>query len=188
MLRSKAAPLVACALALWAQSAQALVMEGLSREDLTRHADAVVRAVVIDHTTHNVERRGLWTDFDVKVIETIKGSPRAGEHLSIGQFGGTLNGRTQTIPGDAVLRSGEEVIVFLRKVPQGFVLTEFCQAKFHVEHDPIAGAALVSRDFGATAFVQRGPGGAKPAAPPENQVETLDDFRAEIQSYVKVSR
>ncbi len=164
-------------LALLPLSARAIVMQGLSLEELTRRADLVVHGEVLAQSVRK-EGKNLWTTTRLRVIDTLKGSA-PGATLGFDQLGGSLDGRTVRIAGDASFAPGEEVVVFLARTPEGLVLYGFSQGKFVVAFDPVANAPLVTRDLSeATLVTPRGQAPARQWAAP-----TLDDFRAEIRAF-----
>ncbi|MHB1847309.1 MAG: hypothetical protein ACYCWW_20995 [Deltaproteobacteria bacterium] len=169
---------LALALAFAAPEARAIVMEALSLEQLTQRADAVVHGQVVGQTVRR-EGTNLWTTTELRVAEPLKGT--AAGNLTFEQLGGTLDGRTQRIAGDAVFTLGEDVVVFLTKTPKGYVLYGFSQGKFTVAEDPVSGARTVTQDLSqASLVVRRGEAAPARYAPP-----TLDDFRAEIRSFAR---
>ena len=163
--------------ALIALPAGALVMEALPLHELTRRADVVVHGEVIGQTAQReAPGKDIWTTTSIRVIESLKGDAGT-DVLAFKQLGGTVDGVTELIPGDAVFHPGEEVVVFLSKTPRGLVLYGFSQGKFTVQFDPVANAPLVSRDLSHAGLVTRN-GRPLPIYAPAR----LDDFRAEIRA------
>ena len=159
--------------------ARAMVLEALPLRELTRRVDLVVHGEVLGQTTRREsDGHTLWTRTRVRIVETFKGSCPAGE-LTFDQLGGTLDGLTELIPGDASFQPGEEVVVFLARTPKGFVLYGFSEGKFTVGYDPVLGSPLVRRDLSNVGLVTRG-GQPLPAS---YAPARLEDFRAEIRSY-----
>jgi len=69
----------------------------------------------------------------IRVDETLYG--QAPKELVINQIGGTLNGQTVYIPGDARLERGERCVLFLRQVDGRWYLTAMEQSKYRlVDH------------------------------------------------------
>ncbi len=162
---------------LCAPTAQGLVMELLPLQELTRRVDLVVRGRVVSQSAaREAPGKDIWTTTTLRVVQTLKG-PSVPETLRFRQIGGTVDGVTEMIPGDAAFRPGEEVIVFLARTPRGLVLYGFSQGKFTVRFDPVIGARVVDRDLSHAGLVSRD--GSLPRYAPAR----LDDFVAEVQSY-----
>lgn len=164
---------------LAARPSRAAVLEALPLDELTRRADLVVHGEVLGQTVRrDPDGRTMWTATQLKVLEALKGAAPTGP-LSFEQLGGTLNGVTQLIPGDAAFRPGEEVVVFLSKTTKGYVLYGFSLGKFTVGYDPVVDGPIVTRDLSGVGLVVRPGQRPQPSYAPAR----LDDFRAEIRSY-----
>lgn len=111
--------LAVLALALLTSSlAYATVVVPLTLADQVQRADLVVRARVGNVRSAYVAERGAilsWTELEV--TESLKG--QAPVALTLRQMGGTADGQTMLVPGDAHLAAGEEVILFLRRDRSG---------------------------------------------------------------------
>jgi hypothetical protein len=104
--------LIVLALLVPGLAAGAIVLP-LTRAELASRADTIVRARVVQRTPVRSEKTGrILTRSRLAVIKTYKGEPRA--ELELEQMGGTLDGATLLVPGDARIDSGEEVVLFLR--------------------------------------------------------------------------
>jgi len=100
------------ALSLPGLAAGAVVIP-LSRVELAARSDAVVRARVMSQATLRSPATGrILTRSRLLVLQSYKGPART--ELELEQLGGTLDGATLAVPGDAQLTRGEEVVVFLR--------------------------------------------------------------------------
>jgi len=85
----------------------------LTRADLAQRSDTIVRARVDTRAPVRSERTGrILTRSRLTVLTVYKGTPAA--QLELEQMGGTLEGRTLVVPGDAQLTVGEEVVLYLR--------------------------------------------------------------------------
>ncbi|HEY3447193.1 MAG TPA: hypothetical protein VGK67_12550 [Myxococcales bacterium] len=85
----------------------------LTRADLATRADTIVRAKVGPQAAVRSEKTGrILTRSKLTVLATYKGEAKA--ELELEQMGGTLDGATLVVPGDARLGNGEEVVLYLR--------------------------------------------------------------------------
>jgi hypothetical protein len=102
----------------------------LSLEDLVAHSDTIVEGKVVrTWTAMDPENRFIWTHYEIRVGNRLKGS--AQETVEIGEPGGTLNGVTLLVPGAALYKQGEQVSVFLYRTPIGYLrTTNYGQGKF----------------------------------------------------------
>ncbi len=92
--------------------AQATVVKSLSLGQMTSEADVIVQARVLDRSSAwNAEKTRIYTVTRIQVSETLKGP--AESELQIRQIGGTVDGLSQKVVGNATLKVGEEVILFL---------------------------------------------------------------------------
>ncbi|MEE2788722.1 MAG: hypothetical protein VX589_15410, partial [Myxococcota bacterium] len=97
----------------WPYVGSATVVEQLSIEELHAQSRYVVRAEVVDRYT--LDARGpkgeIYTHTELRVFEYFGAEgPR---HLRVQQLGGTLDGYTLHIEGNAAFERGQEVIAFL---------------------------------------------------------------------------
>jgi hypothetical protein len=85
----------------------------LTRAELAARSDVIVRAQVGAQEIVRSPRSGrILTRSVLRISEAYKGS-RGGE-IVLEQMGGTLDGMTLFVPGDARLERGEEAVFFLR--------------------------------------------------------------------------
>ena len=85
----------------------------LTRAELAGRADTIVRAKVEKSAPVRSEKTGrILTRSRLQVLETFKGEAK--KELELEQMGGTLDGATLVVPGDARLTVGEEAVLFLR--------------------------------------------------------------------------
>lgn len=100
-------------LALAPFAALATTVLPLTRADLASRSDTIVRAKVGPRTTVRSERTGrILTRTRLTVLATYKGEAKP--ELELEQMGGSLDGATLVVPGDARLGSGEEAVLYLR--------------------------------------------------------------------------
>ncbi len=105
--------LLAALVLLVGGAAFATTFRPLSLGELAAGSDTVVRGRVLAKSTVRSERSGrILTRSRVEVLEALKGEPA--RELELDQLGGTLDAKTLRVPGDAVLETNEEVVLFLR--------------------------------------------------------------------------
>jgi hypothetical protein len=74
----------------------------------------------------------IWTHYELTVSGVQKGA--AGPTIDIAEPGGTLDGIQMNIAGATSYRVGEHVLVFLSRMPNGYLRTAgFGQGKFIIE-------------------------------------------------------
>jgi len=90
----------------------------LTRAELVARSDTIVRVRVLSRTPLRSSHNGrILTESRLQALETYKGPLRP--ELVLVQIGGTLEGRTQVLPGDAAFAVGEEAVVLLRCTAEG---------------------------------------------------------------------
>jgi hypothetical protein len=148
-----------------------------SVEQLTDRADVVVRATVLEqHAERAPGPAGIYTFTRLSLNERLKGS--APDEIVLRQPGGTLGAQTVELTGDAHLKAGEQVLLFLgcRPAVNYCTLIGLAQGKYHLEAD-VSGALQASRDFKGTAFVK--------GEPPSPGPEVYSSLAERIRSHVK---
>lgn len=146
----------------------------LSREDLVRISDIIVRVKVGKAATgESGEKKTIVTRTEMEVTQFLKGSGES--RLMVEQFGGKYNGKTYHLVGDAHLSPGEDAIVFLKKGDKGFAhFSVLSQSVYHVDDHGMArrnleGLTLLSR-----------PGDKQPAVVVE-KAETVESLMTDIK-------
>lgn len=114
-------------------AADATTMLFLSREELVKRSDLVVRVRVGKAvTTESEDGRALVTRTELDVVQLLKG--KADGRVVVQQRGGTYRGKTQKVLGDAALKPGEDAVVFLRRDEEGKVyFTALALSVYHVD-------------------------------------------------------
>jgi hypothetical protein len=169
--------------------AASLVLVGLTagatsivRQDvpeLSRRADAVLRGTVVRTDSRwSGDRRRIFTEVEIRVAETMKGSP--GKTVVVRQPGGVVGKVAQRVDGVASFRQGEEVVVFLAKKPDdSFVVQGMGQGKFRVERSSDGRDAFAVPEEVDAELVE--PPGQR-ATGLERRPKTLDELRSEIRN------
>jgi len=114
----------------------------LSREELVRVSDIVARVKVGKTlTAESDDKAAIITRTDVEVTQCLKGN--CSTHVVVQQFGGTYNGKTQRILGDAKLVPGEDAVVFLKRGGGGVThFSVLAQSAYHVDNKGMARRSL----------------------------------------------
>ncbi|MBC7386702.1 MAG: hypothetical protein H7301_11150 [Cryobacterium sp.] len=85
--------------------------------ETVRETPVIIRGKVgkseVREVTGSDGSRRLFTMYDVKVSEGLKGEPRAGSTVQIRELGGEKNGVTLSVSGTAQFSAGDDVVVML---------------------------------------------------------------------------
>ena len=103
---------IGAAAALWAGSAYASTVLGLTVEDQTRLSRHVVMGVVTGQQGVDHPENGLETAVTLRVLTAFKGGARPGTSVVFH----TLNGESSIAVGEAVFRTGQRVLVFVEEI------------------------------------------------------------------------
>ena len=152
---------LAAASFVWTSSANATVMVELPIEDMAVDCDAIVVASVERVGVRLHMRDGLMephTLSTLRVLSWIKGP--GGDRVTIEEIGGELpgpDGQTfgMRIDGTPEYHTGDQVLVFLRRMPTGTYRTYgMVQGRFDIRRGVGGADDLVHRDTGAVAFAR----------------------------------
>lgn len=116
--------------------AAATIVRALTVEKMTATADVIVEGQVTDQSSSwNQEKTRIYTVTTVRVAVAHKGPVKVDESIRIRQIGGTVDGLTQSIAGNAELAKGEEVLVFLDRDAERGVhyVVGMAQGKFSID-------------------------------------------------------
>ena len=166
----------------WSASrAGATVMVEVPLEDMILGADAIVHGVVertgLAWEIRNGEREP-WTVSRLRVRSWLKNGDGA-PTVSVRELGGIWNGGGQWIDGTPTYTRGEEVIVFLRRVDNGWRTFGMVQGKFVVRPGVPGVPDSIRRDLSGISFAQWTSAGMTIQAPgrePAMQLETFVDY------------
>ncbi|MCG3173696.1 MAG: hypothetical protein GMKNLPBB_01897 [Myxococcota bacterium] len=184
------------AVAAWCLPAPAdatLALE-LSQRHLVYLSSTIVRGTVSKIESRWAPQGGqIYTYTTLQVDEPLKNDREtAPKTVVIRQIGGTVDGITQKVAGDASFEMGQQVVVFLRRNTEGedvYFLTGMSQSKFTLFRNE--GQDYVLRSMKDLAFVRvNGPGLAQAKvenAPAESPIR-LADFRAGVLKLVEEQR
>ena len=182
--------LVVFSLSILAAPARSTIVRSMNLDQLAHEADAVIHGRITHRSSSwNDTKSRIYTVTQVEVIETIKGQAKAQQILKIRQIGGTVDGITQTIVGNASLTVGEEVVLFLDRdekkplyyvigMAQGKYTVDRTGAKPRVAHN-LAGLALAEMNGEQLAQIKHTEKATKVSQP------TLVDFKAQIKAALR---
>lgn len=173
-------PILALAVALtgaMAAPARATTMRALPLPQLTAAAGAILHGTVTSvRSDWNAERTHIFTFVTVHADRYFKG--QLGPDVTVMEFGGTVGGLRQYIPGTPQFTPGEEVILFLSLHPPMYpAVLALSQGKFSIVRNRATGQRLIARNLYGAALRGRG----DPLAIPP----TLSAFEAQVESLVK---
>lgn len=148
--------------------------------ELVKDSPVIVEGVVTERTTQWTKDRRIETLTTLRVSHSYKTELPA--YIVIKQHGGTMDGVTHAIPGDATFELGEEVLVFLEPsvVTKGtFILVGMSATKFRIEKN--GSEPIVVRDVNGLGLVRLDPDGVFRTAPPRDDgAISLDAMRRTI--------
>lgn len=181
--KTKSSPLALaafmCAAAL---PAQATVVVAHSLEEMSRRADVVVHAKVIDSEPTRDDIGRIITLSRLEVLDGIKGA-KTGDVLTVFQVGGRIGERASHIVGAHKYTPGEEIVWFGMRHKQRFVAYGIGIGKFQVIYD--GSFRRVVEQVGDVAVMERDASG-KPTfrSPAARSAESLTAFKQQLRDAV----
>lgn len=118
---------------LWTTTAGATSVPSLSFESLTDRSELVVSGQVArSWTDWDSEHKYIWTHYELSVSATHKGASAA--TVVVSEPGGVVGIEGQAVAGVVGYQTGERVLVFLQRMPNGYLRTTgWSQGKFEVD-------------------------------------------------------
>lgn len=115
--------------------AGATSVPSLTFEELTDQSELVVSGQVTrSWSAWDSEHKFIWTHHEVAISGVEKGSP--GATVTISEPGGVVGDRGMSIAGSVAYRPGEQVAVFLHRMPNGYLRTTgWGQGKYSIGSD-----------------------------------------------------
>ncbi|MEZ5365825.1 MAG: hypothetical protein R2748_26710 [Bryobacterales bacterium] len=113
----------------------------MSFEQIVRDSPRAVHGVVVrSWSAWDAQRTAIWTHYEVRVSETLRG-PSA-QTLIISEPGGVVEDVAMSVPGAPRLEVGEEAVLFAYPTPLGhWRIRGWGQGRFPVE--TVAGRSVV---------------------------------------------
>jgi len=171
--------LVASALALAPAASTAASAVMLTRSELVKRSELVVRATAVEATSGwNGDNTAILTRTRLRVQKYLKG--KGASEIWLEQYGGTVGDKTLTVPGDAKVEPGDDLVLFLKRGEDGVVyLTALSQAAYHVRGDK------VQRDMAGLVLYLPVNGKMTPIEHRTEPRETLQKLVSEVQRLVR---
>ncbi len=165
-------------------AAGATIVRPLTVEMMAERADVVVRGRVVgQEAAWNDDKTRIYTVTRVEIAEAYKGGDKPGAVIAVRQIGGTVDGLTQSVVGNAKLRVGEELVLFLDRdeaKPLHYVIG-MAQGKLGVSRD--GPEPTVVHDVEGLAFMAPGQRTvADLKAAPKAAAPTLAAFEARLRA------
>ena len=119
---------------LIASNAAATSVPSQTFEELTDHSEFVVSGQIArSWSDWDSEHKFIWTNYELTVSSVQKGAPGATVVLS--EPGGVVGIQGMTIPGVVSYQAGDQVLVFLQRMPNGYLRTTgWSQGKYTVDN------------------------------------------------------
>ncbi|MCX7958753.1 MAG: hypothetical protein N3B13_06875 [Deltaproteobacteria bacterium] len=157
----------------------------LSNKEMSEKADEIIIGTVKNISyIFDEKQQTPYTISTITVEKWIKGNSKERE-IKIRQIGGKINNQHLFITGDAKLKEGERVLLFLSRGEEFRFILALSQAKFSVIKDEKTGEEKVLRDIsqlGLGSFDKEGKMVVE--NPVAEQPVPLKDFIREIESYI----
>lgn len=118
---------------LWLSTAGATTVPSLSFEQLTDQSALVVAGQINrSWSDWDAEHKYIWTHYELAVASALKGSPAS--TVVVSEPGGVVGLHALTIAGAPVYGIGEQVLIFLQRMPNGYLRTTgWSQGKFELD-------------------------------------------------------
>jgi hypothetical protein len=119
---------------LWMSNAGATSVPSLSFEQLTDRSELIVSGQIArSWSDWDNAHKFIWTHYELTVFGVQKGSP--GTSVVVSEPGGVVGIQGMAIAGAAIYQPGEQVLVFLQRMPNGYLRTTgWTQGKFTVDN------------------------------------------------------
>jgi hypothetical protein len=135
-----------CALSLvFVSRLGATIVPSLTFEQLTDQSEVVVQGQVTrSWSDWDGGHKYIWTHYEIAVASTQKG--HAAATVVVSEPGGVVGDRGMSIAGVVGYSAGEQIAVFLQRMPNGYLRTTgWAQGKFEVDKTGHLHAAGASR-------------------------------------------
>jgi hypothetical protein len=179
--------LAALALMFLPGDAFATVVPGLSFEQLTDQSEMVVAgSVVRSWSDWDSSHQFIWTHHEITVSGWFKGA--AGTTVVVSEPGGVVGDRGMSVAGTVSYAPGESVVVFLQRMPNGYLRTTgWGQGKYVVDK---AGLVHGTGASGGLEIVKPDGPGQQAALTPLRTLEgiTAEQFRARVEARVRSAK
>jgi hypothetical protein len=94
----------------------------LSFEELVSRSEIIAQGrVIAEWSAWDTEHRYIWSHYRIQVTDAIRGS--SASTVVVSEPGGTVGAVSQAVDGVNAWNPGDNVIVFLHRVPNGYLRT-----------------------------------------------------------------
>jgi hypothetical protein len=140
---------------LFALGLSATIAPSITFEQMTDQSELVVQGQVTrSWSDWDSEHKYIWTHYEIAVAGTQKG--RAGATVVVSEPGGVVGDKAMAIAGVVGYSAGEQVAVFLQRMPNGYLRTAgWGQGKFAVDSTGHLHAAASMRGMEVVAVDQK---------------------------------
>ena len=122
-------------------------LASMTIEQMARASSLIVRAQCVENSA-TMDSGEIWTFTKFRVLETWRGS--AGSEITVRLLGGTFGNLTSTVSGVPRFRPGEDVVLFLQRMPDGnYSVVSWMQGTFRIRSNTRGTEAIVSQDTAA---------------------------------------
>ena len=105
-----------------ASAIKASLTPRISFEELVSRSEIIAQARVLESwSAWDSEHRYIWSHYRMQVTDAIRGG--ALSTIVVSEPGGTVGGVSEAVVGVNAWRPGDNVIVFLHRVPNGYLRT-----------------------------------------------------------------
>ncbi len=145
----------------------------MSLEEITERSERIVHGRCLrTWMAWDAERQFIWTHAEIQVADTLKGARSA--TVIVSEIGGIVGDIGLMVEGMPRYQPGEEVVVFLFRVPNGMWRSRGVgQGKYEVR------AGRVRADLGGIALVE--PAGVTRTAVTSLDGATVDEFKSRLR-------
>lgn len=119
--------------ALFLHSASATLIPRLSFEQLTDASELILSGrITAAWAAWDEDHKYIWTHYNLSVASSLKGT--AATVVEFAEPGGALAGRVMSIAGSVSYALGDDMVVFLSRMPNGYLRTTgWAQGKYALD-------------------------------------------------------
>jgi hypothetical protein len=184
-------PLAAAAVLACASASLALTLVPLSEAEIVDASERIVLGTVTSVTVEWADPdgdglRNIYTTATFRVEDSLKGGDQVGDSLTLRLFGGTLEGRTQAVPGLPTFTQNERLVLCL--LPRAgqrkaYPIVGAIQGRWVVTRDE-SGQDEAHREIDGADWVGPDGGPLDPRDLPRTAREPLADLLARLRAEV----
>jgi hypothetical protein len=165
--------------------ASATSVPHMSFERVVRDSPRAFRGVVVrSWSAWDDARAAIWTHYEIRVTETLRGSAQA--MFTLSEPGGAVGNLAMQVPGAPRFAVGEEAVVFAYPTPIGYWRVQgWGQGLFRIETQ--GGRRIVQSPSPGVLLLDARTGKAKtPSASPNMDGRSVESFLESVRSLIRV--